>query len=77
MLHTPQPGTSILTPAKGKGRDDYAFDDDFDIDLDDTDSFSPPKTMQFHIPQSRLMKTPGISSPPSLPFGSSLPAPGL
>lgn len=64
LLRTPQPGTSVLTPAKGKGKsalDD--FDDSFDIDLDDTDSFSPPKTMQFHIPQSRLMKTPGIPSP--------------
>ena len=43
------------------GGDD--LDDDFDLDLDDTDSFSPPKTMQFHIPQSRLMKTPGIPPP--------------
>ena len=33
--------------------------------------FSPPKTMQFHIPQGRLMRTPGtyylsLSLPPSL-----------
>lgn len=71
QLRTPQPGTSILTPAKGKGKstfdDDFGDDDDdFDLDLDDTDSFSPPKTMQFHIPQSRLMKTPGIFFIPPL-----------
>ena len=24
---------------------------------------SPPKTMQFHIPQSRLMRTPGTGTP--------------
>lgn len=41
-------------------------DEDFDAyDPEDTAAalgFSPPKTMQFHIPQSRLMKTPGQSS---------------
>ena len=63
-LRTPRPGTSILTPAKGKEKSTFDdLDDDFDLDLDDTDSFSPPKTMQFHIPQSRLMKTPGIPPP--------------
>ena len=65
-LRTPQPGTSILTPAKGKAQ---LWDSDDDDELlgggggggaDFTDDgFSPPKTMQFHIPQSRLMKTPG------------------
>ncbi|KAN0086582.1 DASH complex subunit Ask1 domain containing protein [Elaphomyces granulatus] len=39
------------------------WDSDDDDDLDDLDNTgdmgaSPPKTMQFHIPQSRLMKTP-------------------
>lgn len=39
-------------------------DDDDDFDDDDDDGGlpfgqSPPKTMQFHIPQSRLLKTPG------------------
>lgn len=36
-------------------------DDDDDDDLDNTGDMgaSPPKTMQFHIPQSRLLKTPG------------------
>jgi DASH complex subunit ASK1 len=29
-----------------------------DSDEDDFADFSPPKTMQFHIPQSRLIQTP-------------------
>lgn len=69
---TPKPGISVLTPAKGKGEsesgrgrgkrpvwdsDEQEFDDGDD---DGTVSGpSPPKTMQFHVPQSRLMKTPG------------------
>ncbi|QGA15325.1 hypothetical protein EYB26_002982 [Talaromyces marneffei] len=69
---TPRPGVSVLTPAKprlslvgskktttGGWESD---DEDFDAyDPEDTAAalgFSPPKTMQFHIPQSRLMKTP-------------------
>ena len=68
------PGVSVLTPArqranqnapvltpgtKPSGKNVYESDDD----LDDTDLpfGSPPKTMQFHVPQSRLMKTPGRS----------------
>lgn len=70
LRFTPQPGTSVLTPAKGGGgvgkRPVWdSDDDDFgggggggDFDDDDLGA-SPPKTMQFHIPQSRLMKTPG------------------
>ena len=34
--------------------------------------FSPPKTMQFHIPQGRLMRTPGTPRTISLPFLSLL-----
>ena len=30
-----------------------------DSDEDDALDFSPPKTMQFHVPQSRLLQTPG------------------
>ncbi|KAL2824895.1 DASH complex subunit Ask1-domain-containing protein [Aspergillus cavernicola] len=58
---TPQPGTSVLTPAKGgfsKGSDWDSDDDQFGDDDEDEYGLSPPKTMQFHIPQSRLMKTP-------------------
>lgn len=63
---TPRPGTSVLTPAKrdpdtGRLRAAPTWDsddDDLDEDYDDLGP-SPPKTMQFHIPQSRLMKTPG------------------
>ncbi|KAL6236952.1 hypothetical protein BDW75DRAFT_95962 [Aspergillus navahoensis] len=58
----PKPGTSVLTPAKGGfgKRSDWDSDDDqFTYDDDDDElGLSPPKTMQFHIPQSRLMKTP-------------------
>jgi DASH complex subunit ASK1 len=61
---TPKPGTSVLTPAKGSSRPVWDSDDDFE-DEDETFGPSPPKTMQFHIPQSRLMKTPGLFSPPS------------
>jgi DASH complex subunit ASK1 len=52
----------VLTPAKGGfgKRNDWDSDDDqFNDDDDDELGLSPPKTMQFHIPQSRLMKTPG------------------
>lgn len=56
---TPKPGTSVLTPAKSGGHNPV-WDSDDDLDDDDFGP-SPPKTMQFHIPQSRLMKTPGKS----------------
>ncbi|KAL1969360.1 hypothetical protein VTN77DRAFT_9553 [Rasamsonia byssochlamydoides] len=54
---TPKPGISVLTPAKTRKGGAWDSDDDFD-DLDDDLGTSPPKTMQFHIPHSRLMKTP-------------------
>ncbi|KAJ5753002.1 hypothetical protein N7520_009919 [Penicillium odoratum] len=56
MRGTPKPGFSVLTPAKKSGgnRAMWDSDDDFDEDFGP----SPPKTMQFHIPQSRLMQTP-------------------
>ena len=60
------PGISVLTPAKpknatsGPSTSKGIWDDTED---EDTGSFnyhgmSPPKTMQFHVPQSRLLKTP-------------------
>ncbi|OAX77761.1 hypothetical protein ACJ72_07937, partial [Emergomyces africanus] len=67
----PQPGISVLTPAKhntpwpskksGGWDSEEDFDDDDDDDDDDATALfghSPPKTMQFHVPQSRLLKTP-------------------
>ncbi|KKA23305.1 hypothetical protein T310_2664 [Rasamsonia emersonii CBS 393.64] len=55
---TPKPGISVLTPAKTRKGSAWDSDDDLD-DLDNEDfGTSPPKTMQFHIPHSRLMKTP-------------------
>lgn len=58
---TPRPGISVLTPTKNKQR--AVWDSDDDLDDDDDFGYSPPKTMQFHIPQSRLMKTPGMLFP--------------
>lgn len=57
------PGVSVQTPGKGTKTFDATqtkgiFDSDSDEDDDGLD-FSPPKTMQFHIPQSRLLQTPG------------------
>ncbi|KAJ5166870.1 uncharacterized protein N7482_005651 [Penicillium canariense] len=54
---TPKPGMSVLTPAKKYGGHQPVWDSDDDLDDEDFGP-SPPKTMQFHIPQSRLMKTP-------------------
>ncbi|EEP78781.1 predicted protein [Uncinocarpus reesii 1704] len=61
--HSVKPGISVLTPAKPKPHRQSLWDSDEDIDHDDVDPTSyfgrsPPKTMQFHIPQSKLLKTP-------------------
>jgi hypothetical protein len=57
---------SVLTPAKNGGGKRSAWDSDEEFDDEEDENFgpSPPKTMQFHIPQSRLMKTPGMYHPP-------------
>jgi DASH complex subunit ASK1 len=61
------PGVSVLTPGRHQthamkmpARTPGIWDSDED-DLDDDLTFgqSPPKTMQFHVPQNRLLKTPG------------------
>ncbi|KAJ5358993.1 uncharacterized protein N7496_011406 [Penicillium cataractarum] len=57
LRETPKPGTSVLTPAKKYGGHQSVWDSDDDLDDEDFGP-SPPKTMHFHIPQSRLMKTP-------------------
>ena len=61
-----KPGISVLTPAahnrgNERQRRSLYLDDVDDLDDDADVGISPPKTMQFHIPQSRLMKTPGTS----------------
>ena len=33
---------------------------DSDEEEDEIEIFSPPKTIQFHIPQSKLLQTPGM-----------------
>lgn len=59
------PGVSVQTPAKGRmpmsiNRTGGTIFDDSDDDEDGEMGFSPPKTIQFHIPQSKLMQTPGM-----------------
>jgi DASH complex subunit ASK1 len=57
------PGVSVQTPGKGKqtfsvtktGANIFGSDSEDEDDL----GFSPPKTVQFHIPQSKLLQTPG------------------
>ncbi|KXG49383.1 DASH complex, subunit Ask1 [Penicillium griseofulvum] len=60
MRGIPKPGMSVLTPAKKSAGKSAMWDSDDDFDYDDDEDLgpSPPKTMQFHIPQSRLMRTP-------------------
>jgi DASH complex subunit ASK1 len=58
------PGISVQTPAKGRQpmsihRSGTVFDDSDDEDEENELGFSPPKTIQFHIPQSKLLQTPG------------------
>jgi len=59
----PIPGISVLTPARGQPREATRTlglwdSDDEDLDEDIPLGHSPPKTMQFHVPQNRLLKTP-------------------
>ena len=53
------PGVSVRSPAKGEATRTLGGWDSDSEDGDELD-FSPPKTMQFHIPQSRLLPTPGM-----------------
>lgn len=63
------PGVSVLTPARGrktsaakserKGKQQQIWDSDSDDDEGGMGlGMSPPKTMQFHVPQPRLLRTP-------------------
>jgi DASH complex subunit ASK1 len=60
----------VQTPAKGKGReaakpakkDEITWESDSDEDAEGVYrelGMSPPKTIQFSLPQSRLLQTPG------------------
>jgi DASH complex subunit ASK1 len=66
-MKTPRtPGVSVQTPAKGKHpmsipRTGGTVFDDSDEEEDEIEIFSPPKTIQFHIPHSKLLQTPGKS----------------
>lgn len=48
------PNDKAYAATQERTRASHIFDDSDDDDLE----FSPPKTMQFHIPQSRLVQTP-------------------
>ena len=69
------PGVSVLTPVKkkvvgteesskgnGKAKENVWDSDSEDDDDALPEGMSPPKTMQFHIPQSKLLRTPGMFS---------------
>jgi DASH complex subunit ASK1 len=65
------PGVSVQTPARGKSkehipasakRDEISWESDSDEDAEGVYKelgMSPPKTIQFSLPQSRLLQTPG------------------
>ncbi|KAL8973025.1 MAG: hypothetical protein Q9197_002522 [Variospora fuerteventurae] len=70
---TKVPGVSVLTPARGKrtpsqklrartpGEGNEGTKNIWNSDSDDEEDgpgMSPPKTIQFHVPQSRLLRTP-------------------
>jgi DASH complex subunit ASK1 len=63
------PSVSIHTPAKAEAKakkDEISWESDSDQDADDVYKelgMSPPKTIQFAIPPSRLLQTPGMLSP--------------
>lgn len=58
----------MLTPARGRkpgaaesgkrGKQQQIWDSDSDDDDEGDVGMSPPKTMQFHVPQPRLLRTP-------------------
>lgn len=65
------PGVSVQSPARKKSRDDVfgggggagggkpKYEIDWESDSDDGVGMSPPKTIQFALPPSKLMQTPG------------------
>lgn len=66
------PGVSVLSPTKGKAKevyskpakkDEISWESDSDEDAEGVYQqlgMSPPKTIQFNLPQSRLLQTPGM-----------------
>lgn len=65
------PGVSVQSPARKKSRDDVfggdtgkkpKYEIDWESDSDDPVAMSPPKTIQFALPPSKLMQTPGTFS---------------
>ena len=69
VLTPGKPGAASRATSRSTGAAAAAgiWDSDDEFDADDDDGGlpfgqSPPKTMQFHVPQSRLLKTPGMNS---------------
>ena len=65
QLNQPRvPGVSVFTPGRvqQKNKQRSVWDSDDEDDFDEVTGMpagaSPPKTMSFHVPQSRLLKTP-------------------
>lgn len=56
------PGAATIARGKARGIWDSDSDED-DADGEFPEGMSPPKTMQFHIPQSKLLRTPGECAP--------------
>jgi DASH complex subunit ASK1 len=75
------PGISVQPSAKGKGRevakpskkDEISWESDSDEDAEGVYrdlGMSPPKTIQFSLPHSRLLQTPGTFLPCSIESGN-------
>lgn len=68
------PGVSVLTPGNGNNggqiarsakKDEISWESDSDEDVEEVYNqlgMSPPKTIQFSLPQSRVLQTPGMFS---------------
>ena len=68
---TPKRGRegSAVRDGKGKAQQDVGWDSESEEgEGEEGMGISPPKTMQFHIPQGRLMRTPGKFYPIALPL---------
>jgi len=55
---TTSTGRPLSSPPSARNRASRLFAAEFSDDDDDSFVMSPPKTMQFHVPQSRLLQTP-------------------
>ncbi len=65
VLQTPRQGYGggDVGPLQSQPDDDEGEDDDDDDDWGEIEGMSPPKTIQFAVPPSRLLRTPGEFDP--------------